>query len=62
MMRSHSFRRNLRAVWRDARVLVRQFRVSLFAFILLLCVGTLALHLFYVDPNDPGQHLFRNLA
>ncbi len=56
-MRSHKFRRNLKALWRDMRVLVNQFRVSLFAFALLLCIGTLALHFFYVDPEIPGERL-----
>jgi voltage-gated potassium channel len=56
-VRPYKFRRNLRALWRDARVLVNQFRVSLFAFVVLLCVGTLALHFFYVDPENPGQRL-----
>jgi Trk K+ transport system NAD-binding subunit len=54
---SHKFRRNLRALWRDVRVLVGQFRVSLLAFAILLCVGTLALHFFYVDPDTPEQRL-----
>jgi Trk K+ transport system NAD-binding subunit len=38
-------------------VLVGQFRVSLLAFAILLCVGTLALHSFYVDPDAPAQRL-----
>ena len=54
-MQSHRFGRNLRALWRDTRVLVRQFRVSLLAFITLLCVGTLSFRLFYHDP--PGHNL-----
>jgi voltage-gated potassium channel len=55
-MRSHTTRRLLRAFWRDTLVLVRQFRVSLLVFSALLCVGTLALKLFYTDPGT-GQHL-----
>jgi len=55
-MRSHTTRRFLRALWRDTLVLVRQFRVSLLAFSTLLCIGTLALRLFYIHP-DTGQHL-----
>ncbi len=55
-MRSRNFRRYLRALWRDTRVLVRQFRVSLLAFVTLLCVGTLSLHFFYLYP-DTGQRL-----
>jgi len=54
---SHKFRRNLRALWRDVRVLVGQFRISLLAFSILLCVGTLALHFFYVAPDAPEQRL-----
>jgi voltage-gated potassium channel len=54
-MRSHTTRRLLRAFWRDTLVLVRQFRVSLFAFAALICTGTLALRLFYVYP-ETGQH------
>ncbi len=56
-MRSQNFRRNLKALWRDVQVLVSQFRVSLLAFSVLLCAGTLALHFFYVDPGDPGRRL-----
>jgi voltage-gated potassium channel len=48
--------RYLQALWRDTRVLVRQFRVSLAIFALLLCSGTLALRLFYLDP-ETGQRL-----
>jgi len=55
-MRSYSIRRYLRALWRDTLVLVRQFRVSLVAFSALLCIGTLALKLFYVHP-ETGQHV-----
>jgi voltage-gated potassium channel len=55
-MRSHTTRRLLRAFWRDTLVLVRQFRVSLLAFSTLLCVGTLALRLFYIHP-ETGRHL-----
>ena len=47
-------RHYLRALWRDTRVLVRQFRTPLLAFLVLLGVGTLALHLFYTDP-ETGQ-------
>lgn len=39
------------ALWRDTRTLVRQFRLSLLIFALLLCGGTIALRLFYVDPQ-----------
>ncbi len=46
----------LRALWRDTRVLVGQFRVSLLAFAVLLCGGTLALRLFYLHP-ETGQYL-----
>ena len=53
---SHHLRRYLRALWRDTRVLVRQFRVSLFAFTILLGGGTLALRFFYVYP-ETGQRL-----
>jgi len=55
-MRPRNLRRYLRALWRDTRVLVRQFRSALCAFALLLCGGTLALRLFYVYP-ETGQHL-----
>ena len=43
--------RFLRALWRDTRALVRQFRTSLIAFAVLLSVGTLALRLLYVHPE-----------
>ncbi len=55
-MQFHHFRRYLRALWRDTRVLVCQFRVSLLAFATLLCSGTLALHFSYIYP-DTGQRL-----
>ena len=45
----------LRALWRDTRVLISQFRVSLFAFAVLVFVGTLALHFLYVDPQTNRQ-------
>jgi Trk K+ transport system NAD-binding subunit len=48
--------RYLRALWRDTRVLVGQFRVSLLAFAVLLCGGALALRLFYLHP-ETGQVL-----
>jgi len=43
-------RRYLRALWRDTRVLVRQFRVSLLLFSVLLSAGTLSLRVFYLYP------------
>ena len=43
--------RYLRALWRDTRALVHQFRVSLLAFAILLGGGGLALRLFYVYPE-----------
>ncbi|OQY17040.1 MAG: potassium transporter TrkA [Chloroflexi bacterium] len=49
-------RRYLRALWRDTRVLVRQFRVSLLLFVLLLSTGAVSLRLFYLYP-DSGQRL-----
>jgi Trk K+ transport system NAD-binding subunit len=55
-MQFHRLRQNVRALWRDTRVLVRQFRVSLFAFAMLLSGGTLALRFFYTYP-DTGQGL-----
>jgi voltage-gated potassium channel len=51
---SRDLRRSLRAFWRDARVLVGQFRVSLFIFVTLLCAGTLLLRLLYTYP-DSGE-------
>jgi voltage-gated potassium channel len=50
-MNSRPIRRFLRALWRDTRALVRQSRVSLLIFCSLLTVGTLALRLFYIDPQ-----------
>ncbi len=47
-------RRNVKAVWRDVRLLVRQFRISLLAFVTLLSIGTLSLRFYYVHP-DTGQ-------
>jgi len=55
-MQPHYPSRYLRALWRDTRVLVHQFRVSLIAFAILLCGGTLALRLCYLYP-ETGQHL-----
>jgi hypothetical protein len=49
-------RRYLRALWRDTRVLVHQFRTPLLAFLVLLGVGTLALRCFYTNPES-GQRL-----
>jgi Trk K+ transport system NAD-binding subunit len=49
-------RRLLRALWRDTRVLILQFRGSLLAFAALLCTGTVALRLYYVSP-ETGQDL-----
>ena len=46
----------LQALWRDTRVLIRQFRGSLLAFTVLLCGGTVALRFFYLYP-DTGQSL-----
>jgi len=44
-------RRYIRATWRDTRVLLRQFRVSLVAFVLLLGGGSTALHAYYAHPE-----------
>jgi Trk K+ transport system NAD-binding subunit len=55
-MHARYSRRYLRALWRDTRVLVRQFRIPLLAFTVLLCGGTLALRLFYIYP-ETGQRL-----
>jgi len=55
-MQLHHSRRYLRAMWRDTQVLVRQFHVSLIAFAMLLCGGTLALRFFYLYP-ETGQHI-----
>lgn len=49
-------RRYLRALWRDTRVLVRQFRIPLFAFAMLLGGGTLVLRFFYLYP-ETGQRI-----
>jgi voltage-gated potassium channel len=48
----HELHRNLRALWRDVRVLAGQFRVSLFIFVALIAVGTLLLRVFYTYPNS----------
>ncbi len=55
-MHHNYLRRSLKAAWRDGRALVNQFRVSLLAFTILLCGGTLILRLFYTHP-DTGQGL-----
>ena len=44
--------RNLRALWRDVRVLAGQFRVSLFIFVALIAIGTLLLRFFYTYPSS----------
>jgi hypothetical protein len=41
-------RHYLQAAWRDTRVLMRQFRLSLLAFAVLLSGGSAALHAYYV--------------
>jgi voltage-gated potassium channel len=48
-------RRNLRALWRDTRVLIGQFRVSLLLFAALICVGTLSLYALYPDGRGSGD-------
>lgn len=48
-MLSHRFRRNLGALWRDTRVLINKFRISLLLFVALICIGTLSLHYLYPD-------------
>ncbi len=54
-MKPRTIRRSLRALWRDARVLVAQFRGSLLAFASLICIGTLALHYLYPDGAGSGH-------
>lgn len=51
-MPRRNLRRDLIALWRDIRILFRQFRVSLVAFAILICAGTLTLRLFYVRPDS----------
>ncbi len=46
-----SFRRYLVAGWRDARVLFREFRVSLLLFVAVLLVGAIILDGLYVSPK-----------
>lgn len=55
-MQHKDFHRYTKALWRDTRVLIRQFRVSLVSFVVLLGGGSAALHLFYVHPGT-GQRL-----
>jgi len=59
-MRASIYKRNLsrdlHALGRDLRVLFGKFRVSLIAFAILICVGTVMLRLFYVHP-DSGMHI-----
>jgi voltage-gated potassium channel len=50
-MKPQAARRVVRAYLRDTRVLIRQFRVSLVAFVILLCGGAAVLALFYVNPE-----------
>lgn len=40
-------RRYLRALWRDTLVLIRQFRVSILIFVVIMLVGASSLHEFY---------------
>ncbi len=56
MSKKYSLRRYLRASLRDTRVLVRQFRNSLWLFAGLLLLGGLILWRFYVSP-ETGQGL-----
>jgi Trk K+ transport system NAD-binding subunit len=49
------FRRFWQAVWRDTRVLVRQFRLSLLTFLVLLGGGSVALHAYYVHPETGAR-------
>jgi voltage-gated potassium channel len=55
-MRTHRVRRVVRAYWRDTRVLIKQFRVPLLAFVVLMCGGAAALALLYVNP-ETGQRV-----
>jgi hypothetical protein len=48
-------RRYLRAIWRDTRVLMRQFRLSLLVFAVLLSGGSVALHAYYVYPETGAR-------
>lgn len=52
-MKSHLLRfvRNLRAQWRDARVLLQESRVSLLLFLLILFGGATIFYLFYSHPE-----------
>lgn len=50
-MRSSTFRRTLRAQWRDVRVLFRESRTSLILFLVVLGGGALIFHHFYVYPD-----------
>jgi len=54
MFRSQHWRL-LRAQLRDAYVLLRQFRVSLLLFVLLVSTGTLLFWQFYVNPSDGAR-------
>jgi voltage-gated potassium channel len=48
----HDLHRNLKALWRDVRVLAGQFRVSLFIFTALIAIGTLLLRFLYTYPDS----------
>ncbi len=55
--RSRAWRRTLRAAWRDTRVLVRQFRWSLTAFVVLFGLSATCLHFLYVAPGTAQRGL-----
>jgi Trk K+ transport system NAD-binding subunit len=48
-------RRYSKAAWRDTRVLIRQFRLSLLAFAVLLGGGSVALHAYYTYPETGAR-------
>ncbi len=58
--------RYLRAWWRDTRLLVREFRLTLLIFLVIMLVGELLLPRFYVHheqgPIQPAEALYVTLA
>jgi len=52
MKNKQNILRNIRASWRDARVLVKESRLSLLMFFITIVVGALLLHSFYIDPGS----------
>ena len=55
--RKYLRRKHLRASWRDLTVLLREFRLTLLLFVMLILISTVSFWLLYRYPDDPNQGL-----